>query len=171
MRQAALTLVLNFSLLVPSCSAQQLPAGEPSGCTISRISDGDSFRCADGRRVRLIGVDSPESQQQPFGQKARAALLKLLPVGSTPRLEHDVSPADQYGRILAYVWNGPILVNEAMVRNGWAVLYTVPPNVRYADRLRRAQAEARAENTGLWSQHGFDCLPSDFRRNRCVSPP
>jgi micrococcal nuclease len=164
-------LALLLSLAASRCSAQHPVARPADRCTVTRVSDGDSFRCGDGRRVRLIGVDSPESQQQPFGVKARAALRQLLPPGSTVRLEWDVAAADQYGRTLAYVWVGKTLVNEAMVRNGWAALYTVPPNVKYADRLRTAQAEARAGNTGLWPQHGFDCMPSDFRRKRCVSPP
>jgi endonuclease YncB( thermonuclease family) len=57
---------------------------------------------------------------------------------------------------------------------GWAVLYTVPPKVKYADRLQRAQNEARsngaglwAHGAGLWAQSGFNCLPSDFRRRLC----
>jgi micrococcal nuclease len=58
-----------------------------------------------------------------------------------------------------------------MVRDGWAVLYTVPPNVKYEERLRRAQNEARARGAGLWLDRGFDCLPVDFRRGECLSPP
>ena len=134
---------------------------------MSRVSDGDSFRCADGRWVRLIGIDSPESQQRPFGAEARAALLKLLPPGAPVRLELDVRPVDQYGRQLAYAWAGPVLVNESMVRGGWAVLYTLPPNVKYAERLQQAQKEARTQGAGLWRERGFGCLPSDFRRGRC----
>jgi micrococcal nuclease len=91
----------------------------------------------------------------------------MLPFGMAVRLERDVAPTDQYGRLLAYVWVGSTLVNEAMVRQGWAVLYTVPPNVKYADRLGRAQKEARARGAGLWAQRGFDCLPREFRRRRC----
>jgi micrococcal nuclease len=138
---------------------------------VSLVSDGDSFRCADGRRVRLIGIDSPEWQQRPFGSRAQQALLRLVPLGTAVHLEPDAAPLDQYRRDLAYVWTGSTLVNEAMVRDGWAVTYTVPPNVKYADRLARAQKEARARHAGLWSQQGFHCLPSDFRRKRCVSPP
>jgi micrococcal nuclease len=95
----------------------------------------------------------------------------MLPIGAAVRLESDLDPADRYGRVLAYVWTGSTLVNEAMVREGWAVLFTVPPNVKYADRLTRAQNEARTHGAGLWSERGFDCLPNDFRRKRCVSPP
>jgi micrococcal nuclease len=172
MPRSSTTLVPFLFWLIPAgCSAQQPGPPVAQACTISRVSDGDSFRCSDGRRVRLIGIDSPESQQQPIGAEARAALVRLLPSGSTVRLETDVAPYDQCGRTLAYAWTGTTLINETMVQDGWAVLYTVPPNLKYVDRLRRAQEEARARRTGLWSQHGFDCLPSDFRRGRCVSSP
>jgi micrococcal nuclease len=58
-----------------------------------------------------------------------------------------------------------------MLGGGGAVLYTVPPNVKYVDRLAQAQKEARANRAGLWSQGGFDCPPSQFRRNHCLSRP
>jgi micrococcal nuclease len=166
MRFALLSLALATAPFASASSQQQ-----EGGCVVLRVADGDSFTCRDGRRVRLIGIDSPESQQQPYGARARNALLKLLTAGAAVWLESDVAPLDRYGRLLAYVWIGPVLVNEAMVRDGWAVLHTVPPNVKYAERLTRAQKEARARGTGLWSQRGFECLPSDFRRKRCVSPP
>jgi micrococcal nuclease len=166
MRCAVLTLALAATPL--GCAAQQQESRVGQGCVVRTVADGDSFRCADGRRVRLIGIDSPESQQQPYGDQARQALLEFLTAGAAVRLESDVAPTDRYGRNLAYVWIGPILVNETMVRNGWAVLYTVPPNVKYAERLSKAQNEARTHGAGLWSQHGFDCLPSDFRRKRCL---
>jgi len=158
-------------MVPPGCTAQQQITQPGSSCKVSRVSDGDTFRCADGRRVRLIGIDSPESQQQSFASSARAALLKLLPLGAVVRLAPDVAQTDYYGRQLAYVRVGSTLVNESMVRDGWAMLYTVPPDVRYSERLRAAQNEARAKGTGLWSQRGFECLPSDYRRKRCVNPP
>jgi len=170
MLRSSIRLVLALGALPVSCAAQQ-PAPPGSDCQVSRISDGDSFRCLDGRRVRLAGIDSPESQQRPYGARSRAALMRLIPISSTVRLEADVAPTDRYGRWLAYVWTGSVLVNEAMVRNGWAVLFTVPPNVKYACRLAAAQKEARGRGAGLWAGHGFDCLPSDFRRNRCVNRP
>jgi micrococcal nuclease len=140
-------------------------------CIVRSVVDGDTFHCGDGRKVRLIGIDSPERRQRPFGSIAQHALLRMLPTGSPVLLEHDVTLTDRYGRLLAYVWVGTTLVNEAMVRDGWAVLYTVPPNVKYAERFRQAQNKARTRGAGLWAERGFDCLPTDFRRRRCLSPP
>lgn len=142
-----------------------------SGCEVRRVVDGDTFYCADGRKVRLIGMDSPELGQGESGREARKALSRLLPVGGQVRLEGDVTPRDRYGRTLAYAWSGGRLVNEAMVRGGWAVLYTVPPNVKYARRLERAQKRARAEGAGLWASGGFECPPSRYRRRECAGVP
>jgi micrococcal nuclease len=166
-----LRLSVLLTVLLSGCAPPQSSAQQQDNCIVARVSDGDSFHCQDGRRVRLIGIDSPQSQQRPFGQQARQALVKLLPPDSVVRLESDIKRADQYGRVLAYVWVGPILANEAMLRAGWAVLYTVPPNVKYVERLQRAQKEARAGNAGLWASHGFDCSPKDYRRRACISPP
>ncbi|HEU5039571.1 MAG TPA: thermonuclease family protein [Gemmatimonadales bacterium] len=138
---------------------------------MARVTDGDTFYCRDGRKVRLIGIDAPELGQGAAGTAAREALRRLLPLGAAVRLEQDAAPRDRYGRILAYVWHGGRLVNEAMVRAGWAMLYTVPPNVRYVRRLERAQHEARAHRAGLWARGGFDCPPADYRRGACVSSP
>lgn len=169
-RLASVLLGLALSAIpLAGVAATRLVQQDPS-CVVGHIVDGDTFHCRDGRKVRLIGIDAPE-RRQSFGSVASHALLKMLPSDRAVRLERDLSLTDRYGRLLAYVWVGPTLVNETMVRDGWAVLYTVPPNVKYADRLGRAQKEARAQGAGLWAQRGFDCLPSDFRRRRCLSSP
>lgn len=152
----------------PSCAQ---PVQQEAECVVRQVVDGDTFHCGDGRKVRLIGIDSPEREQGPFGSRAQQALRRMLPTGSQVQLEHDITLTDRYGRLLAYVWVGATLVNEAMVRDGWAVLYTVSPNVKYAERFRRAQNEARAGGAGLWAQDGFACLPKDFRKRACLSSP
>jgi micrococcal nuclease len=171
LRSAPAWLMMFLVSASAGCAAQQSSSQPASGCRVSLVSDGDSLRCQDGRRVRLIGVDAPEALQRPYGGRSRAALQRLVPLGTDIRLESDLRPTDQYRRQLAYVWVGPSLVNEVMVRDGWAVLYTVPPNVKYAARLERAQREARARGAGLWAEQGFECLPTDFRQKRCVSRP
>ena len=153
------------------CASPRRLVSQEADCVVRQVVDGDTFHCLNGPKVRLIGIDSPERQQSPHYIKARRALLRMAPPGTELRLERDVTPTDRYGRLLAYAWIRNTLVNEAMVRGGWAVLYTVPPNVKYAERLGRAQNEARTHGAGLWSDRGFDCLPADFRRWKCLSPP
>ena len=168
---------MNIRWLLPPVLALAALAGcapVPVGadeCRVERVTDGDTFHCRDGRKVRLIGIDTPELAQGAPGREARDALRRLLPRGHVVRLELDVGARDRYGRILAYVWSGRRLVNEAMLRDGWAVLYTVPPNVKYVRRLERAQREARAARAGLWAGQAFQCTPADFRRGRCPASP
>jgi micrococcal nuclease len=133
--------------------------------------DGDTFTCRDGRRVRLLGIDTPELGQGEPGRQAHAALRHLLPLGTTVRLERDVASRDRFGRELAYVWSGARMVNESLVRGGWAMLYTLPPNVKQAGRLERAQKEARAARAGLWESDGFECSPVAWRRRECAGEP
>jgi micrococcal nuclease len=66
------------------------------------------------------------------------------------RLELDVQSWDRYQRLLAYVYVGDLMVNAELVRQGYAQVATYPPNVRYADRFRQLQQEARAAGAGCW---------------------
>jgi micrococcal nuclease len=161
---------LRLCTALVSCAPSGLPGQQTTDCVIGHIVDGDTFRCRDGRKVRLIGIDSPEQRQRPYGAQAQAALLRMAPPGTTLSLESDIAASDRYGRVLAYAWLKSLLVNEALVQQGWAVQYTVPPNVKYADRFGRAQKEARARGRGLWSGRAFECAPADFRRGTCLSP-
>lgn len=151
-----------------SCEQSRTPqVDQATICRVERVSDGDSFYCEGGKRVRLIGIDTPELNQGELGRRSREALVGLMPPGSLLRLELDASPADRYGRTLAYGWRDSVMVNREMVRQGWALLYTVPPNVRYVESLRAAQDSARAEHAGHWKTGGFTCQPAQRRRGEC----
>ncbi|MBI4419828.1 MAG: thermonuclease family protein [Gemmatimonadetes bacterium] len=145
----------------------QEPVRETRPCEVVNVHDGDTLTCRGGTRVRLIGIDAPELSQRPYGQQARAALRSLAPVGSLVMLEADVEPRDRYGRSLAYVWRDSLQVNWVMIRAGWALQLTYPPNVQYVEQLRAGQRAARNEARGLWAERGFDCRPVDRRRGRC----
>jgi len=148
-------------------SGPPAPVRGTTTCTIQRIVDGDTFECDEVGRVRLIGMDTPELSQEPYGTLAADALAALAPVGSPVELERDVELRDRYGRMLAYVWIDGLQVNWALVRQGWAVLLTYPPNVQYVDWYTDAQRRAREDGVGLWAVGGFECLPIDRRRGRC----
>ena len=158
-----ITRILLTGIVLLACATSARTQASQS-CTVAKVSDGDSIRCRDGARVRLIGIDAPELDQDPFGPRSRAA---LEPGGTVVTLEFDVQPRDQYGRLLAYVWRNGRLVNEQQVADGYAATLTVPPNVRLAERFREALTSARDRRAGLWAENGFECRPEDHRRKRC----
>ena len=127
---------------------------------VQRVSDGDTFiATVKGRRerVRVIGVDTPESvdpnrPDEPYGQEASDFAKHYLD-GETVRLAGDAEPRDRYGRMLAYVWlEDGTFWNELLVAEGYAQQLTIPPNVTYAGLFRQLAREARQHDRGLWAQ-------------------
>ncbi len=128
---------------------------------VVRAVDGDTIdvRPAAGGaviRVRLIGVDTPETVDprrpvQCFGNEAARFTSRLE--GKLVRLEFDVERTDDYGRTLAYVYlSDGTFFNLLLVQEGYARPYTVPPNVRYAELFVEAARVAREEKRGLWGK-------------------
>lgn len=136
---------------------------------LKKIFDGDTVAAfVDGQlqKIRLIGIDAPEMEQRPWGGKAKECIEALIRTTATKvSLEYDLERRDKYGRILAYAWtqDGKML-NEELLRQGCAVLFTVPPNVKYAGRLRFAQKKARDLKAGIWGENGLHDRPYDFRK-------
>ena len=124
---------------------------------MTRVVDGDTIEVLlDGREedVRYIGVDTPETVKpdtpvQCFGPQASAfnhALVEQRRV----RLVFDVEQRDVYGRLLAYVYLGRRFVSAELVRRGLARTLTIPPNDRFAGRLKRLEIAAARAGRGLW---------------------
>lgn len=151
------------------------PSGTVDAAPRTKVAviDGDTMIIA-GRHghtrqrelIRLIGIDAPEVGQRPWGQRAKQHLQNMIrKQGGTVRLEHDVEQRDRYGRQLAYAWLGNgTLLNERMVRDGYALAVTIPPNVRYAARIADAQKRARRNHAGLWKYHAFRKTPHQWRQ-------
>jgi micrococcal nuclease len=136
--------------------AAALPAGLDT--TVTRVVDGDTIVVAGGHRIRLIGVDTPETKDprrpvQCFGKEASGFLSSMLPRGSPVRLVGDVEERDVYDRTLAYVYRLPdgLFVNAELLRQGFANVLTVPPNVAHTDEFVALAREARTSGRGLWS--------------------
>jgi micrococcal nuclease len=147
---------------------------EPGGyeeAEVVHVVDGDTIRVlltgrvegagagatqiGETRDVRLLGIDTPETVRpntpiECFGREASAAAKALLE-GQTVRLIDDVENVDGYGRLLRYVYLGEEMANARLVVNGYASVYTYPPNVRHADLFVALQREARKNNRGLWA--------------------
>jgi len=134
------------------------PPGSPAGTrSVLRVVDGDTLIIEPKERIRLIGVDAPESvaPARPVECMAREAsrfLSELLPTGTAVRLDYDVERLDRYGRTLAYVWvdSTGLFVNAELVRRGFAQPLTIPPNVAHADQFADLALEARRADRGLW---------------------
>ncbi|MCL6258202.1 thermonuclease family protein [Aquiflexum sp. TKW24L] len=127
---------------------------------VSKVVDGDTFWIVnenqEREKIRLIGVDAPESRKTGkkeigyYGKESKIFLEQLL-TGKRVRLEYDVGKYDRYKRTLAYVYleDGTFL-NTYLIKNGYASVMTVPPNVKHADQFVKLQTEAREKKRGLW---------------------
>jgi endonuclease YncB( thermonuclease family) len=148
-----LPLVLALAaLLLLSVSAGG--AASPAAGVVAGVPDGDTLALRDGRRVRLLQIDTPElSTGECYSRAARALHSRLVPVGSAVTLEADpaLDRVDRYGRLLRYVRRGALNVNLELVRRGAAAPYFFGGRRgRYAARLMAAAREAKAAHRGLW---------------------
>lgn len=124
---------------------------------VVRVVDGDTILFAPHMRVRLIGVNAPESVKpdspvEPFGPEASEFTREFLR-GRTARLEYDRERVDQFNRYLAYVWVGDQMLNEALLRAGlarWERHFNYAAEKK--QRFRAAQDEARQAGRGIWSR-------------------
>ena len=122
---------------------------------VAKVVDGDTIVLQDGRTLRYIGIDTPETVDprksvQCFGEEA-AAKNRQLVEGKDVRLEKDVSEVDRYGRLLRYVYVGDLFVNDVLVREGYAYASAYPPDIKYQQQFMQAQLEATENKKGLWS--------------------
>jgi endonuclease YncB( thermonuclease family) len=140
--------------------------------TVTNIVDGDTIDVLiDGQeqRIRIIGVDTPETKDpnQPvmcFGAEATAFTSDMIGrAGHQVYLEKDVSETDRYGRLLRYVWlphdDGTRMLNQELVAHGYAQSSTYPPDVKYQHLFVEAQQQARNEGRGLWGSCGDFGVP------------
>jgi micrococcal nuclease len=124
---------------------------------VTRVVDGDTVEArveGEVEDVRLIGIDTPETVKpgtpvQCFGPQASHFSHDLLE-GRRVRLVFGEERRDAYGRLLAYAYLGNRFVNATLVRRGLARTLTIPPNDRYAPRLRRLELRAARAGRGLW---------------------
>lgn len=129
----------------------------PPTYQVTEVVDGDTIKVSiEGQEytLRYIGIDAPETvhPSKPvewMGPEASTA-NKALVEGQIVCLEKDVSEVDKYGRLLRYVYVEGTFVNAEMVRLGYALVSTYPPDVRYQDLFLEMQQEARDAGRGLW---------------------
>lgn len=167
---AALTFVacILLAALAAGCMPGETDNGDLERAEVVRVVDGDTIdvdRGSGAERVRLIGIDAPESKSpveelnSDEGELASGFLAAELPAGATVYLETDTRDTDRYGRLLRYVWTGlpedreadaaGKMVNARIVAAGFAQAKRYPPDTRYAEVFERLQDEAVSEGAGV----------------------
>jgi micrococcal nuclease len=173
---------IDFDGAAPASSATYRACRPPSAGRVARAVDGDTLALATGQRVRLIGVNAPETARAnavarpggrdavarpggradakptdpPFARQA-AAVAQRLAAGRSVWLEFDRAPTDAYGRWLAFVYVLPdgLFLNERLIAEGAGRAYTrYPFRADYMERFLAVEREARAAGLGLWAAHG-----------------
>ncbi|MEC4984129.1 MAG: thermonuclease family protein [Oscillatoria sp. PMC 1068.18] len=158
-----------WGLLLLLVACQTLPSPTtPTGLTaqVQRVVSGQTLEVvvtsqqpALIERVRLIGIKAPDLEQEPWGNEAKQQLESLVSEGrdtanpsfKAVTVESDLQEKDRFERRLGYVWQEGKLLNEELVKQGYAIAIPSSPNIKYSDRLRHAQEYARIMGLGLWN--------------------
>ena len=150
----------------PTTGAHLLAEGQYK---VARAVDGDTLELATGERIRLFGVDTPETVEpnkpvEPWGPEAAAFTRSFVEQGPVS-LTFDRERQDKYGRYLAYVWRGDVLLNEQLILAGLSPAVTYfPYSVAMKDRFRDAQRAAKKAKRGLWQ----DSQPEERHSDRAM---
>ncbi|OGY08191.1 MAG: hypothetical protein A2700_00330 [Candidatus Blackburnbacteria bacterium RIFCSPHIGHO2_01_FULL_44_64] len=155
------TLLDNKTQTTPAPAPSTDPPNDPSTFLVTRVIDGDTIEIQESyspeqrRRVRYIGIDTPETvhpdkEVECFGREAKAENERLV-LGKNIKLEKDISETDKYGRLLRYLWVENVFINDFLVRQGYAKSSTYPPDIKYQSQFSQAEKEARDQSRGLWA--------------------
>ena len=137
-------------------SSQEVVSSGEEWAMVARVIDGDTIELENGEKLRYIGINTPESvdprrKVECFGKES-AAFNKNLVEGKRVRLEKDISERDKYGRLLRFVFlEDGTLVNEVLVREGYAHASPYTPDISRKDFFREAESDAKSNHRGLWS--------------------
>ena len=147
----AFLLLANFSYAKTKNASRSTPkvSAKSETVTIVKILDGDTYDLSDGRRVRMLGIDTPE-KGEPYADSARNLANSFLK-GKQVTIDFEKNQKDRYDRYLVYLHFQGILVNKLFLERGFARLYLFSGTRRYNSELITAQKLAREQKIGIWS--------------------
>jgi len=145
--------------LTPATADPCAPPQRTEQVKVRYVTDGDTLILSDNRKIRLIGINTPEIARkekpaQPLAIRARDRLRQLLfQHGNRARLLYGGQQTDRYKRKLANLWL-PDDKNLAagLLREGLGWMIAIPPNTRFIDCYQQAEQTARTAGSGVWSQ-------------------
>lgn len=182
-----LLIVLALAATFTAKGALDSSPKDTAGVTVKRVVDGDTLIIDDGAdtRVRLIGVDTPETVKprgrvEPWGKEASDFSKKAL-TGKAVYLEYDEEKEDRYGRTLAYIWTEDprvsdkpkeeILFNYRLVASGYARERANEPNTRYQSLLHKGEIVAMDHVRGIWAVEGKEGPAKGNKRSKVYHLP
>ncbi len=131
---------------------------------VSKVYDGDTIQLANGEKIRLAGINTPEiesryRQEEPGGDQAKQWVTERL-AGKKIRLETDLEKHDKYRRKIAHIFaENKEHINAILVAEGLAFVRMHPPNLKYSDLLFNKQVQARSANKGIWANNYYGPTP------------
>ncbi len=142
------------------CEAEQIDAY----FNVKYVHDGDTLHLVGGKKVRLIGINTPEVARdkkpaQPYADEARDALRKLFKADSRVGVQYGRERKDRYGRTLAHLYLADgSSVQQRLLDKGLAMAIAIPPNLHSVDCYQKSERLARIKRQGLWQNGGPEVL-------------
>ena len=155
----AFVLLSSHFVNAESCTSSSLSS--PESATVKWVYDGDSLLLTDKRKIRIVGIDTPETKHhrqkaQAYGAKAREALRELLKsFNYQVVLRYGKERKDKYKRTLAHVYlpDGTNISNW-LLEEGYAKTLAFPPNIALADCYKKSEEVAQAQSLRIWRYKG-----------------
>lgn len=144
--------------IVPSPTPNPAINNEVYEAKVISVVDGDTIVIEGNKKVRYIGVNTPEIFKDTTGKKTGEQCFanesleenRRLVEGKTIKMVRDISNTDKYGRLLRYVYVDGLFVNDYLVTKGFAKTMTVKPDIRYSKTFKDSQEKAKEEKIGMW---------------------
>lgn len=155
-----------FCVWLPAQATNCAPHKISESAKVKYVHDGDTVHLQDGRKLRLIGINTPElarnrQPEQAFAQQARLKLMELLRRSNYQvMLEFGPEPEDRYQRTLAHIYlpDGSN-IQQALLAAGMATAITIPPNATQSTCYRQAESEAQKARRGIWQLAEYQIQP------------
>lgn len=162
-----------FFVSAPLFSTPCPPLEETELAHVKWVYDGDTVKLSDGRKLRIIGIDTPEVSRkkkkgEAYAGQATEQLRELLAKNKNKiKILIGKQTHDKYKRLLAHIFTPDnINISQWMLKKGLATTLIIPPNDRYADCYQSAEQSAQNKRLNIWQQSSFQIKNSQTLNKR-----
>ena len=147
----AMIVMLIFALviLISTSIKKTTTTEETSTFNVTKVIDGDTIEISTGERVRLLCINTPETDEDYY-LEAKDYLTNLI-LNKEIEMTKDKSETDQHNRLLRYIYLDGNFVNEMIVEDGWAVAYPYGLDITLCPQIEAAEESAKSKGLGIWA--------------------